>query len=329
MPPPSDRRIEVLVIGAGMSGMAAAVDLARAGKQVLLVDKGRDIGGRMAARRIGEAVFDHGAQFITARSERFCNLARECVKQGALQEWCRGFSPSALGNPRWRGVPDMTALPKHFARGIEVCLENRLESIRCEQESWEATLEGGASIRAGAIVLTPPIPQSLALLDSGNFQMRPVLKSRLSAISYESCLAVLAVLDGPSGMSSPGGMAFEEGPVSWLADNQLKGISPLPCVTIHASPDFSQQHWDADREEVAALLLRAVEPWVRSRVIDFQVHGWCYSKPTQVETEPCLVVNAHPPLVMAGDAFAGPKVEGAACSGWAAAAFLLDKLLPS
>lgn len=329
MPPPSDSRIEVLVIGAGMSGMAAAADLARAGKQVLVVDKGRDIGGRMAARRIGEAVFDHGAQFITARSDRFCEITRDCGNQGTLQEWCRGFSPGAMGNPRWRGVPDMTALPKHLAREIEVCLEKRVESICCEQDSWLVTLEGGASITAGAIVLTPPIPQSLVLLDSGNFQMPPDLKSRLSAISYECCLAVLAVLGGPSGLSSPGGMAFEEGPVSWLADNQLKGISPIPCVTIHASPDFSQQHWDSNREEVAALLLRAVEPWVRSNVIDFQVHGWRYSKPTQVESEPCMVMNAHPPLVMAGDAFAGPKVEGAACSGWAAAAVLLDKLLPS
>ena len=223
----------------------------------------------------------------------------------------------------------MTALPKYLARGVEVWLENRVKSIRCEDELWLVNLENDASITAGAIILTPPIPQSLELLASGNFQVPPDLKSRLSAISYESCLAVLAVLDGPSALSSPGGMAFDEGPVSWLADNQLKGISPIPCITIHASPAFSQEHWDADHEKVGALLLRAVEPWVRSQVIDFQVHGWRYSKPTQVESESCMVLNAHPPLVMAGDAFAGPKVEGAACSGWAAAAVLLDQLLPS
>jgi predicted NAD/FAD-dependent oxidoreductase len=52
---------DVLIIGAGMSGTAAA-ELSRAGRKLLVVDKGRGVGGRMASRRIGEAVFDHGAQ---------------------------------------------------------------------------------------------------------------------------------------------------------------------------------------------------------------------------------------------------------------------------
>ena len=62
----SDSIADVLIVGAGMSGMAAASDLVRAGRKVLVVDKGRGIGGRMATRRVGDAVFDHGAQFITA-----------------------------------------------------------------------------------------------------------------------------------------------------------------------------------------------------------------------------------------------------------------------
>jgi predicted NAD/FAD-dependent oxidoreductase len=68
---------DVLIIGAGMSGMAAASELSRAGLRVMVVDKGRAVGGRMASRRIGEAVFDHGAQFITARSDQFLHRMHE------------------------------------------------------------------------------------------------------------------------------------------------------------------------------------------------------------------------------------------------------------
>jgi renalase len=51
---------DVLIIGAGMSGAVAASEFAKAGLRVMVLDKGRCVGGRMATRRIGDAVFDHG-----------------------------------------------------------------------------------------------------------------------------------------------------------------------------------------------------------------------------------------------------------------------------
>ena len=48
-----------------------------------------------------------------------------------------------------------------------------------------------------------------------------------------------------------------------------------------------------------------------------------YSKPMRVHDQACVIVSQSPMLVLAGDAFAGPKVEGAALSGWAAAEAIL------
>ena len=62
---PKSLSTDILIIGAGLAGLSAAVELQKAGKQVLVVDKGRGLGGRLAGRRIGDATFDHGAQFMT------------------------------------------------------------------------------------------------------------------------------------------------------------------------------------------------------------------------------------------------------------------------
>ena len=58
-------------------------------------------------------------------------------------------------------------------------------------------------------------------------------------------------------------------------------------------------------------------------MLEFQVHGWRYSQPVDTYSEACLMVEDS--LVFAGDAFAGPRVEGAALSGLAAADALLGR----
>ena len=47
---------DVVVIGAGMSGIACARALQAEGVPVRLIDKGRGIGGRMATRRTAVAL---------------------------------------------------------------------------------------------------------------------------------------------------------------------------------------------------------------------------------------------------------------------------------
>ncbi len=314
---------DVLIIGAGMSGMAAAADLVRAGRRVRVVEKGRGVGGRMSTRRMGEAVADHGAQFVTTRGERFRGMMAEWVERGVAAEWCRGFAEQADGHSRWCGREGMKMLPCQFADGVDVWLQAQVESIAGDGDGWAVALADGRRLRAAAVVLTAPVPQAMVLLDAGGVVVDGDLRVALDAIEYERSLTVMAVLDGPSGLREPGGMAFDDGPIGWVADNQLKGISPVPCVTIQASHAFSMAHWDVDRDAAARMLLEAARPWVSAGVREFQVHGWKFAKPVRVHPEPCAVVCESPPLVLAGDAFAGPKVEGAARSGWAAAEVLL------
>ncbi len=318
-----EQKTDVLVIGAGMAGLMAAAELQRGGVRVLVLDKGRSVGGRLASRRIDGATFDHGAQFITTRDPRFTAVLERGRQSGAMEEWCRGFAGGADGHARWRGKPAMSAVAKHLALGIDVYLEMPVAALRRDGERWLAECTTGRTFNAGAVVLTPPVPQSLAMLDSGGIVLAPEMRARLAAIEYERCLAVMAALDGPSRIPPPGGLTPAEGPIAWIADNQLKGVSAEPAVTIHATHAFSLEHWDRDWQESGRALLDAAAPWLGAGVKTFQVHGWLYSKPMRVDDEPCVLVDKSPPLVLAGDAFAGPRVEGAAVSGWAAAAAIL------
>ena len=315
---------DLLVIGAGMAGLTAAARVRRAGHAVVVVDKGRGVGGRLATRRVGQATFDHGAQFMTAREPRFAAAVADWLDRGIAREWYRTHPGSSGEHPRWRGAPGMTALAKDLALDLDVALGRRVVAVRRDAQGWTADLEGGGALVAGAVLLTPPVPQSLALLHAGAVELPAALATRLGAIEYECCLAVMAVLDGPSRIPPPGGLALEEGPIAWLADNQVKGVSAQPAVTLHASGAFSRDHWEDDRRSCADHLLREALPYLGGNAAEVQVHGWRYSKPVRVDASPCAVLNSSPPLVIAGDAFAGPRVEGAALSGWAAVDALLQ-----
>ena len=320
----TERHTDVLIIGAGMAGLIAAAELQRAGLRVLILDKSRAVGGRLASRRIDGATFDHGAQFITTRDPRFAAVLEQTLQNGALKEWCRGFSGREDGHARWCGIPGMSAVAKHLATGLELELEVAVTSLQVSKSRWHAETATGRTYSSAAILLTPPVPQSLVLLDAGGAVLAPEMHRRLGAIEYERCLAVMAILDSSSRIPPPGALSLNEGPIAWIADNQIKGISSEPALTIHATHAFSMEQWDCDRKECGRTLLAAAAEWIgESSVKAFQVHGWRYSKPFSVDESPCLLAYHSPPLVIAGDAFAGPKVEGAALSGWAAAEMIL------
>ena len=179
----TEHTTQVLVIGAGIAGLVAAAEVQRAGWRVLVLDKGRGVGGRVASRRIGGATFDHGAQFITTRSPRFAAVLDHIRQTGAVEEWCRGFSGAADGHARWRGNPGMSAVAQHLALGIEVHVDTHVVALRQVDTQWRVETTTGHSVNADAVVMTPPVPQSHALLDAGGFLFRRSCGRNLPASS--------------------------------------------------------------------------------------------------------------------------------------------------
>jgi len=129
---------------------------------------------------------------------------------------------------------------------------------------------------------------------------------------------------------APGAIVFDSGPIAWIGDNQQKGISPVPALTVHASAAWSREHFDVPQDEVARLLLGAASAWIdgplETSVIERSMQRWKYSQPTTIIPAPMVAATTQPPIVCCGDAFGGPMVEGAASSGAAAATWMLRVL---
>lgn len=305
------------VIGAGISGLLLARRLQADGASVVVLEKSRGYGGRLATKRVGEAVFDQGAQFFTTRDPEFATE----TDAWRASRWVGDWPGAATG--RLVGRPAMTAVPKALAEGLDIRREHKVTSAnRLPDGSWELVVENQAPIRASRLLLTSPVPQSLTLLAAGGVALPAPVQDSLSKLTYHPCLALLVVLDGPSAVP-PEGIAFTTGPLRWMADNVRKGIAQkVPgAVTIHAAPEFSSEHYARSEAEIAALLLPVVAQWLGAPVVSATLHRWKFSEPKTTHAERCVWLPELG-LGFAGDAFGGPRVEGAALSGLALAARL-------
>jgi predicted NAD/FAD-dependent oxidoreductase len=306
-----------LIVGAGMAGLIAARTLQAAGWQVTVVDKGSQPGGRMATRRLGDGgVSDHGAQFLTVRDGAFAQAVREWERAAVVRPWF-----TVEGHTRYRGAEGMNGIARYLAEGLDVQTGVRLGQISIEGTGWLAVSDEGQEFRADTLILTPPAPQTLALCE--DFASEAVVAA-LRSIRFDPCLALLCALDGPSRIPAPGYIRPWLGPLSWIADNRQKGISAVTAITLHGDAEFSRKHWDTPDDEVSRMMLEAAEEWLGVPVSGWQLHRWRYSQPAAATRgNRCLYGDAPAPYSIAGDAFGGPRVEGAFLSGLAAAERIL------
>ncbi len=297
---------QITIIGAGITGAAAAYRLSQLGVAADVYETGSNAGGRMARSQLGEAVFDHGAQFFTTRGNEFRTLVEAAETEGATRVWTRGFGEAPDGYERWRGVPDMTALAAWLLAKSEakVYLESPVVDL--------------GQLSASGIILTPPIPVSVSLARDSGLEPPSGLMGRLEAVQYKRTIAVLLVLKGSlRGMPADGGIQLsDDQDLAFITDNYQKGVSSRPALTIHLSNDASLDLWDQTDETIMNFAIARARSWVEvGDVVDQSITRWRYAGPVEVLPESSATWGQEPSLVIAGEAFNGPKVEGAFNSG--------------
>lgn len=303
---------KIAIVGAGMAGLSCAAELTKRGLHPLIFDKGRGLGGRLSTRRAdGGYQFDHGAQFLTPQSDAFGDVLRQAETAGAVSPW-----PLDQTEQSFVGLPGMTGLAKHLARGLDVQKNLRIERVTQANDAWQMDWAGGNAVFDHVIVATPA-PQTIDLLPMGH----PLSKA-LGAVKMDPCLVLMVALDDETD-SDVVALRDPTPQISWIArDSNKPGRPSAPCYVAHANPEWSLQHLELDLPEIANVMLPLV-----SKVLGFELtpnlpyvaaHRWRYALASKPLGQP-FIADTSQRLFAGGDWCLGKTVEDAWLSGKAIA----------
>lgn len=272
--------VDVVVVGAGISGIACARRLADAGLGVRVLDRGRRLGGRMAARTLrdlpgGSHPVDLGAPYCTVSDDRFSAVVDGWVQRGLAREWTdtfRAAGPEGLRGPkpgpmRIAGTAGMRALVEDLASGLDVRGECVVDPIGLER------LVDGEQPRA--VVLAMPGPQAVRLLVDHHADLAAVADQ-----PYDPSIALLARYAERTWPEFEAAFVADVAEVRWIADDGRSRGDGAPVLVAHATPDFARQHLD-DPEAAAAPMLRALRTvlGIRGDPVEVRTQRWTFAQP--------------------------------------------------
>jgi hypothetical protein len=320
--------IRIAVVGAGIAGLACARELARADVSVTVFEKARGLGGRLATRREGSLAFDHGAQYITARSPAFQRFVEVAVHAGAVSAWKPriredGRSWDAPIDDWYVGSPGMSAAVRPMARYVEVLTSVGVHELLVGLRGWELVTDAGTAPRVfDAVAVAVPAPQALTLLAPHGRSFQRINEARMAP-----CWTAMMSFDAPVDAGAEV-RRWTTGPLGWAAcDSSKPGRPDGPqCWVVHASPAWSREHLEDGAEDVAQSLWHEFSLAVGGKLpspATLRAHRWRHAFVEQPLGIPC-VVDEESAIGACGDWCVAPRVEAAFDSGRALAHSLLS-----
>ncbi|WP_329020017.1 FAD-dependent oxidoreductase [Micromonospora rifamycinica] len=300
----------MIVVGAGIAGVACAAELVRAGVPVEIRERGRVAGGRMASRRFDGRPADLGAAYLTADDPDFVEVVRRWQAAGLVREWTDTFV--AYGPDGRREVPG----PVRWAapRGLRSLVEALAREVPVTVDRWVSAVGPGPVVDgrpAAAVALCMPGPQAALLVD-------PALTGVTRAAARQRWSpALTGVLHFPARRWADFRGAFvNDHPVLALVcdDGDRRGDA-APVLVAHTTPEFAAGHLAQPSAAGSAIeqavrdLLGLPEP-----AAQVHVHRWTYARPVEPVADEGFFLDDDR-VGLAGDAFGRPRVQSAWRSG--------------
>ncbi len=274
---------DVVVVGAGLSGVVCARELVAAGHRVVVHDRGRRPGGRMALRRHGERVVDIGASYFTTRSDELTAVVEDWRDRGLARPWTDTFSvwsPDGTepkpGPVRWAAPGGLRSLVEDLATGLDVRSADPVEQVRTD---GDVRVDGTA---CDAVVLAVPDPQGRRLLDPSS----PAHQALDDP--YEPALALTVGWDRRTWPDVDGWFVDGHPDLGWVADDGRRRGDDAPVLVAHSTADRARQHLD-DPDGAAEPLLRAlreVVPVPDGPPTFVHVQRWTFARPAHGHDAP-------------------------------------------
>lgn len=299
--------LDTLIVGAGISGLVAARRCQERGHRILVLEKSKGLGGRMATRRDGDATYDHGAQFIKLSSaqilaqfplEKISHLLHPWFSQGQDTHFAAKGGLSALG--------------KSLAEGLPVQREVKALKLQIKDKTILVECENNLQFLSRKVILSCPLPQSLEILERSQFAFPQDLRQ----IAYAKALVGLFELS-----QDVSELAYESfdpllSRVFSISNQQSKGLSKATAVTVTMNPTFSDRHFDSPEAEVLSQIEEELHTILKARgsearITRGQLKKWRYSHPLGQYSQLHFALPDLPAVTLIGDAFGGGSILGA------------------
>ena len=315
----------IAVVGAGLAGLACSRALDRLGHSVVVYDRGRRPGGRIASRSFDTQTgqrgsFNHGAPCIHVRSAAFEQEVNLWVDAGHAEWWNPQILPDTQNlcpsSKSVVGVPEMASIPMALAVGLNVVSSTTVTSLQPDSDGWLLELQSYNDLipsqeRFGTVVLAMPGTQARRLLDRQDIPQRksnPVWVCMLLAKAPTKPTALPCHIETPDG------------------DRITVSAKPNNMVSIVAymSVEWSSNHLDQSADSLLPELLRRTFSITKSEldlhlttddVVTSQAHRWGLGLTVGSVQAHTHWWDGKLRLGVCGDGFSGTDAESAWVSG--------------
>lgn len=294
---------DAIIVGAGVSGLALGQKLIASGQNVLIIEKSRSVGGRLATRRDEPAVYDHGAQFLKEFPAELKTQYEFLFHPELVKPW---FQEDGL--QIFSAIRGMNQIGKRLSQNLNILFNEKVIELSIQAEVVQLKTENQQTLQAHRVYLTAPVPQSIAILEQSKIDFPEDLKG----IEYAKALVLLAESSAES-LPSPIQQNVND-KIFTVSDQFSKGVSPVPAWSIIMTPSWSEQHFVMPEVEIEKLIQDEIQKIVMNSKITFkrsQLKKWRYSHPLKNYRQSFLQLENTPQVYLLGDGFGGGSIRGA------------------